>query len=110
MDEDQCQPDRRQLLEPFESAYADYLVKYVETYRGYGIPIFALTVQNEPAFEPATYPGMAMPAATRARLIGQYLGPALARRAPKTRILEWDHNWDEPEQPLDVLADPDAAR
>lgn len=99
-----------ELLEPLESAFADYLVKYVETYRGLGIPIFALTVQNEPAFEPATYPGMSVPAATRARVIGQYLGPALARRAPNTTILEWDHNWDAPVQPMTVLADPDAAR
>jgi glucosylceramidase len=98
------------LQEPFESAFADYLVKYVDAYRGYGIPIFALTVQNEPAFEPSSYPGMAMTAAVRARLIGQYLGPALARRAPGTRILEWDHNWDDPGQSLGVLADPDAAR
>lgn len=99
-----------ELLPSDESAYANYLVKYVDTYRGYGIPIFALTVQNEPAFEPATYPGMSMPATTRARFIGQYLGPALARHDPKTRILEWDHNWDEPDQPLTVLADPTAAR
>lgn len=99
-----------QLLEQYESAYADYLVKYVDVYRGYGIPIFALTVQNEPAFVPWTYPGMEVPAATRARLIGQYLGPALARRTPRTRILGWDHNWDEPAQPAGVLADPDAAR
>ena len=27
-----------ELLPPFESVYADYLVKYVEAYRGYGIP------------------------------------------------------------------------
>ena len=95
-----------ELLDSFESAYADYLVKYVDTYRGYGIPIFALTVQNEPGFVPATYPGMAVPAAVRARLIGQYLGPALAGRRQKTRILEWDHNWDDPGQPMAVLADP----
>jgi glucosylceramidase len=99
-----------ELLPQYEGAYADYLARYVDTYRSYGIPIFALTVQNEPHFEPLTYPGMAVPAATRARLIGQYLGPALAHRANKTRILEWDHNWDEPDQPLTVLADPDAAR
>jgi glucosylceramidase len=99
-----------QLLEQFESAYADYLVKYIDTYRGYGIPIFALTLQNEPGFVPVTYPGMEVPAATRARIIAQYLGPALAGRKPKTRILGWDHNWDAPDQPLDVLADPDATR
>ena len=99
-----------ELLPQFESAYADYLVKYLDTYRGYGIPIFALTLQNEPGFVPVTYPGMEMPAATRARIIAQYLGPALAGRKPRTRILGWDHNWDAPEQPLGVLADPDAAR
>ena len=99
-----------QLLPDDERAYADYLVKYVDVLRDYGIPIFALTVQNEPAFEPLTYPGMAMPAATRARLIGQYLGRTLARHDPKTRILGWDHNWDQPDQPLAVLADPAAAR
>ncbi|WP_343854267.1 glycoside hydrolase family 30 protein [Rhodanobacter soli] len=99
-----------ELLPQFESAYADYLVKYLDTYRGYGIPIFALTVQNEPGFVPVTYPGMEVPAATRARIIARYLGPALAGRKPRTRILGWDHNWDAPGQPLDVLADLDAAR
>ncbi|GLQ50511.1 glycoside hydrolase family 30 beta sandwich domain-containing protein [Dyella flava] len=99
-----------ELLEQYESTYADYLVKYLDAYRGYGIPIFALTVQNEPAFEPITYPGMGMPAATRARIVSQYLGPKLAARPQKTQILEWDHNWSHPEQPLSVLADPNAAR
>ena len=99
-----------ELLEQFESTYADYLVKYLDTYRGYGIPIFAVTLQNEPGFVPVTYPGMEVPASTRARIIAQYLGPRLASREPKTLILGWDHNWDEPEQPLSVLANPDAAR
>jgi glucosylceramidase len=99
-----------ELLPQFESTYATYLVKYLDTFRGYGIPIFALTLQNEPGFVPLTYPSTELPAATRARIITQYLGPALANRKPKTLILGWDHNWDEPEQPLSVLADPDASR
>ncbi|WP_254427217.1 glycoside hydrolase family 30 beta sandwich domain-containing protein [Rhodanobacter sp. C01] len=98
------------LLEQYESNYAQYLVKYVDTYRSYGIPIFALTLQNEPGFVPVTYPGTELSADQRARIIAQYLGPALASRKPRTLILDWDHNWDEPEQPLSVLADPDAAR
>ncbi|CAM5234500.1 glycoside hydrolase family 30 protein [Rhodanobacter lindaniclasticus] len=98
------------LLEQYESSYAQYLVKYVDTYRGYGIPIFALTLQNEPGFVPVTYPGMLLSAEQRARIIEQYLGPALAGRRPATRILGWDHNWDEPQQPLDVLYDAEAAR
>jgi glucosylceramidase len=94
----------------YESTYADYLVKYVDTYRDYGIPIFALTLQNEPTFVPLTYPGMSLPAPTRARIIAQYLGPALAGRKPKTHILGWDHNWDLPDQPLSELSDAAAAR
>ncbi|WP_329741265.1 glycoside hydrolase family 30 protein [Dyella sp. A6] len=98
------------LLPQYESVYAQYLVKYVDAFRGLGIPIWGLTLQNEPAFEPVTYPGMLLPADMRARIIGQYLGPALAAREPQTHILAWDHNWDAPAQPLSVLADPGAAR
>ncbi|MEO9080302.1 MAG: glycoside hydrolase family 30 beta sandwich domain-containing protein [Rhodanobacter sp.] len=94
------------LLEPDESVYAQYLIKYVDTYRSYGIPIFALTLQNEPNFLPATYPGMSLSVEQRARIIEQYLGPALANRKPRTRILGLDHNWDDPNQPLSLLADP----
>ena len=98
------------LFEQYEATYASYLVRFVDAFRGEGIPIFALTVQNEPAFEPLTYPGMNLPADARARIIGKYLGPALAGRKPGTAILDWDHNWDEPDEPLSVLADPDARR
>ena len=97
-----------QLLEKFESTYSDYLIKYLDTYRYYGIPIFALTLQNEPGFIPLTYPSMDLPVPTRARIITQYLGPALANRKPRTLILDWDHNWDQPDQPLSMLAHVDA--
>jgi len=99
-----------ELLPQYESAYADYLVKYLDTYLSYGIPISAITLQNEPGFVPITYPGMEMPEDTRARIIAQYLGQKLATRHPKTEIWEWDHNWDQPEQPLSMLADPNASR
>ncbi len=98
------------LLRQDESTFAAYLVKYVDAMRGHGIPIWALTVQNEPAFQPGTYPGMELTPAARARIIGQYLGPALANHEPRTRILGWDHNWDAPDQPLSVLGDNAAAR
>ena len=94
----------------YEAVYAQYLLKYVDAMQAQGIPIWAMTVQNEPGFEPLTYPGMLLPAAARARIIGQYLGPALAGRDPHPLILDWDHNWDAPEQPLAVLADAAARR
>jgi len=46
----------------------------------------------------------------RAQLIGQYLGPLFARSGIGTIILDWDHNWDEPQSPLQVLGDSAAAR
>ncbi|MDR6642258.1 glucosylceramidase [Luteibacter sp. 1214] len=98
-----------ELLETYEGAYADYLVRYVDAYRRHGIPIYALTLQNEPRFSPISYLAMPMSPQTRARIIGRYLGPKLAGRSPRTRILEWDHNWSHPEEPLAVLGDPDAA-
>ncbi len=86
--------------------FADYLLRYLDAYSAEGVPIFALTLQNEPHFEPGDYPGMRLDPAARAALIGKYLGPKLAKRGSATRILDWDHNWDLPEQPLAVLADP----
>jgi glucosylceramidase len=90
----------------FYGAFADYLLRYVDAYAAEGVPIYALTLQNEPHFEPADYPGMRLDPAVRARLIGEYLGPRLAQHASPVRILDWDHNWNEPDSPLKVLADP----
>jgi glucosylceramidase len=74
-----------------------------------GVPVRYVSAQNEPLFEPANYPGMRLPAAARARFIGDYLGPLLAARKAPVEILEWDHNWDHPEEPLAVMSDAKAA-
>ena len=89
--------------------FSDYLIRYLQAYAAEGVNIFALTLQNEPHFEPADYPGMRLDPAARAAVIGQHLGPKLKQLGLKTQILDWDHNWDEPQSPLAVLAD-DRAR
>ncbi|WP_332856072.1 glycoside hydrolase family 30 protein [Duganella sp. S19_KUP01_CR8] len=86
--------------------FAAYLSRYVSAYEKEGVPIYALTLQNEPHFEPKDYPGMRVEPAKRAAFIGGHLGPLLAKEHPQTRILDWDHNWDEPGSPADVLKDP----
>ncbi|MDF2773349.1 MAG: glycosyl hydrolase [Geminicoccaceae bacterium] len=86
-------------------AFAEYLRRYTEAYEAEGVPIFAVSLQNEPHHEPGDYPGMRLTPAQRAELLEQHVGPLFARRGIRTRILEWDHNWDEPESPLSVLAD-----
>ena len=97
---------RRDAMNPF----AHYIVKFLDAYAAGGVPIFAVTLQNEPAFEPADYPGMRLDPADRAEIIGRHLGPMLANGRVPTMILDWDHNWDRPDQPLAVLADSVARR
>lgn len=91
-------------------AFARYLERYVEAYAAEGVPIYALTIQNEPAFVPADYPGMRVTAKGRSYFVKNHLGPLLAEKHPGVRILDWDHNWDKPFSPLRVLSDPAAAR
>lgn len=84
--------------------YARYLVRFVEEYRDAGVPIGALTVQNEPQLRhPDGYPGTDMPVAQEAKLI-EALGPALQKAALDTRIFGYDHNWEL--NPSDAAAAP----
>ncbi|KUO54242.1 MAG: hypothetical protein APF78_01560 [Sphingomonadales bacterium BRH_c3] len=93
-------------LDPAHYAdFAHYLVSYVSEMQAAGIPIDMLTIQNEPHFEPEDYPGMRVEPAERAAFVGEHLGPLMDRENPQTRLLDWDHNWNEPDSPLSVLAD-----
>ncbi len=38
--------------------FAEYFRRYITAYAAEGVPIYAITVQNEPHYEPADYPGM----------------------------------------------------
>jgi glucosylceramidase len=84
--------------------YANYFVKYVQAYAAHGITIDAVTLQNEPHFEPGGYGGCYMTADDQIKLVKE-MGPAFENHNISTKILIWDHNWDEPDYPLDVLAD-----
>ncbi|HWW28019.1 MAG TPA: glycoside hydrolase family 30 beta sandwich domain-containing protein [Caulobacter sp.] len=88
--------------------YADFFARYVKETRKLGVPTDYLSIQNEPDFEPDSYPGMRWPARNRARFFGENLAPTFKRDKIATKVLDWDHNWDQPQQPLTVLADPKA--
>ncbi len=98
------------LLPEAYAPLAEYFRRYIDAYAAAGVPIYAITVQNEPHYEPADYPGMRLEPAARARFVGGYLGPRFARAGIQTLILDWDHNWDEYQSPLQVLADSVAPR
>ena len=95
-----------QLKPEHYTTYADYWLRYIRSAAEQGVPTDYLSIQNEPDFEPDSYPGMRWGPEGRAEFIGRHLGPALVEADIDAKILDWDHNWDKPEQPLGVLADP----
>lgn len=97
-----------QLNPRYYPAFGEYFAKTVEAFDRAGVPIAMLTIQNEPDFEPGDYPGMRVNPPQRAEIIGKHVGPALRAHGLKTQILDYDHNWDDPQMPLAVLADPQA--
>jgi glucosylceramidase len=75
------------------AAYARYFVKFVRSYGRAGVPVYAVTVQNEPQNRnPSGYPGMALPVAQEAKLI-EAVGRAFRVAGLRTKILGYDHNW-----------------
>jgi len=90
-------------------AYARYFVKYVQEMQKEGIPIDAITVQNEP-LHPGNNPSLLMPATEQADFIKSSLGPAFKAAEVKTKIIIYDHNADKPEYPITVLNDPEARK
>ena len=97
------------LLPSAYPAFAKYFVQFVQQYEAAGVPIFAITMQNEPKYIPNDYPGMIMTAREQTEVLANYLGPAFREAKLKTKILVFDHNWDLIEYPLEVLSDAKAA-
>jgi glucosylceramidase len=94
-------------------AYGDYLVRFVRDYRRAGVPIDALTLQNEPQNRnPSGYPGMDLRDSEEARL-AVVVGRKLQHAGLPTKILGYDHNWSlHPNDggPPDDPANPEYAR
>jgi len=97
------------LLPQYYSAYARYFTRYILDMQNEGIPITAVTVQNEP-LHPGNNPSMFMPAAQEAAFIKGYLGPAIEKERLATKIIIYDHNADRPDYPDSILRDPEANR
>lgn len=93
-----------QLLPQWHAVYADYFVRFIEAYQDAGIEIAAVTPQNEPLYLPSHYPGMHMPAEQQLSFVKEHLRPALREAGLATKILGYDHNWDETGYPLHLLA------
>jgi glucosylceramidase len=113
------------LLPEHYPAYAQYFVRFLTAYQAAGIPIHAITVQNEPGVDRqyATpkwhYPSCRWTAAQERDFIRDHLGPALHSAGLDTKIWCYDHNYnvaatpdgDDPgiAYPRLILQDPAAA-
>jgi glucosylceramidase len=85
-------------------AYARYFVKFVQAYARAGVPIYGLTLQNEPQNRnPNAYPGMDFPVAQEAKLV-EALAPKLRAAGLHTKLFGYDHNWSE--HPNDIASTP----
>ena len=68
------------------AALAQYLIKFVQAYAQEGIPIEAISAQNEPNYT-GNYPTCAWTPAIYAKFVGQHLGPAVASAGLTTKIV-----------------------
>ena len=92
------------------AALAQYFVKFIQAYEQRGIPIWAITPQNEPLYGNGNYPTTSMSADQEADFIGNFLGPALTQAGlSKTLIIGYDHNWDATDYPLQLLGNAGAS-
>ncbi len=88
------------------TAFAEYLVKYIQAFAQEGITIDAITLQNEPLHETGGYPTMKMEWEEQNEIIKNYLGPRFVSENIKTKIIIYDHNWDMWSYPNNILKDP----
>jgi glucosylceramidase len=80
------------LLGKYWGTWAAYIVRFIQAYQAAGIPISALTAQNEPG-TPTSYPGMDLAAWAEAKWISQNLLPALKRANLHPKLYANDLGW-----------------
>ena len=99
------------LLPEYGQSWAEYYVKFIKAYEAEGIPIWGLSVQNEP-MATQTWESCIYTAEEERDFIKNHLGPTLhkAGMADK-KLIAWDHNRDLMYQRAStVLDDPEAAK
>ena len=75
----------------YAKAWALYISKFISAYLDFGVPLMAITVQNEPEF-PAPWEACSYTPKTEAEFIEYHLGPQLKKDHPDIAIFMFDHN------------------
>jgi glucosylceramidase len=95
----------------YYGAWADYCAKFIKAYEKEGVPIWGMTVQNEP-MAVQTWESCIYTAEEERDFVKNYLGPTFAKDGLKKKnIVIWDHNRSLMYQRAEVvLSDPKAAQ
>ena len=95
----------------FAQSWANFYVKFIRTYEAKGIPIWGLTVQNEPMAK-QRWESCIYTAEEERDFIKRYLGPTLEKAGmADKKLIAWDHNRDLIYQRAStILEDPAAAK
>ena len=99
------------IKDEYRTAWANYFCKYINSYEKEGIPIWGISVQNEPAAK-QSWDSCIYTAEEERDFIRDYLGPALeSRNLLDKKVIIWDHNRDiMVERARTVLNDPEAEK
>lgn len=99
------------LLPEYYQSWADYYVKFINAYESEGVPVWGLTVQNEP-MATQTWESCIYSAADELAFVKNYLGPTLATaQMGNKRLIVWDHNRDLLlHRASTIFNDPDASK
>lgn len=82
------------LLPAFYQSWANYYVKFIKAYEAQGIPVWGLSVQNEPMAK-QTWESCLYTADEEAAFLKNYLGPTIQKAGMSAKkIIVWDHNRD----------------
>ncbi|KAJ7142496.1 glucan endo-1,6-beta-glucosidase [Mycena epipterygia] len=92
------------------SVYPKYLLKAVQGFQSLGIPVFAISIQNEPQNSNPTYPTSTLTPATEGQ-IGAALRSLLNNNGLSgVKIIGYDHNWNNAgSYPVQLMQDDGAA-
>lgn len=99
------------LLPEFHQAWANYYTKFIKAYAKVGIPIWGVTIQNEP-MATQTWESCIYTAEAERDFIKNYLGPTMKKaKLQDKKIIIWDHNRDlMTQRAATIYNDPEAAK
>lgn len=99
------------LLPEFYQPWASYYAKFIKAYEAEGMPIWGLTIQNEP-MAVQTWESCVYTAEEERNFLKNYLGPTLENEGlGDKKIVVWDHNRDLISHRANtIFGDPEAAK